>query len=61
MRAHIRTEAYLHDLAQQGKTEYTIIREGLYNESWPLYFGHYWGFKSDERQEIVVAGDGPVS
>ncbi|KAF2678626.1 NAD(P)-binding protein [Lentithecium fluviatile CBS 122367] len=61
MRAHIRTEQYLRNLAEQGKVEYTIIREGLYNESWPLYFGYYWTLRKDERKVIYVAGDGPIS
>lgn len=61
MRAHIRTEAYLHDLEKEGKVQITIIREGLYNESWPLYFGYYFGLKNETRSEVVVAGDGPVS
>jgi uncharacterized protein YbjT (DUF2867 family) len=61
MRAHVRTEKYINDLAEQGKINYTIIREGLYNESWPLYFGYYWSLKQDERKVILVAGDGPIS
>jgi uncharacterized protein YbjT (DUF2867 family) len=44
MRAHIRTEKYLNELADQGKVDHTIIREGLYNESWPLYFGYYFSW-----------------
>lgn len=61
MRAHIRTEKYLNDLADQGTIDFTIIREGLYNESWPLYFGYYFGLLEDKRQKVVVAGDGPIS
>ncbi|KAF3033681.1 hypothetical protein E8E12_002580 [Didymella heteroderae] len=61
MRAHIRTEAYLHELEKAGKVKVTVIREGLYNESWPLYFGYYFGLKDETRKEVVVAGDGPVS
>lgn len=61
MRAHIRTEKYLHELEQEDKIKVTIIREGLYNESWPLYFGYYFGLKEETRKEVVVAGDGPVS
>lgn len=56
MVAHMRTEAYLKEKWTGG---WTIIREGLYNESWPLYFGHY-SVGKDERTEIVVAGDGPL-
>lgn len=61
MRAHLRTEAYLANLYRDGKLTFTVIREGLYNESWPLYFGYYYGLKDDDRNEVVVAGDGPVS
>lgn len=61
MRAHIRTEKYLHDLASQAKIDFTILREGLYNESWPLYFGYYFALLEDKRQEVVVASDGPIS
>jgi uncharacterized protein YbjT (DUF2867 family) len=57
MRTHVRTEAYLKELSD---IKYTIIREGLYNESWPLYFGHY-ELEGDDRTEITVAGDGPIS
>ncbi|KAF2655309.1 NAD(P)-binding protein [Lophiostoma macrostomum CBS 122681] len=59
MRAHIRTEAYL--AKECGDITWTVLREGLYNESWPLYFGYYFGLKDEQRKEIVVAGDGPVS
>ncbi|KAF2462961.1 NAD(P)-binding protein [Lindgomyces ingoldianus] len=58
MRAHIRTEAYLKGLED---VQWTIIREGLYNESWPLYLGYYYGLKNETRTEVVVAGDGPIS
>lgn len=58
MRAHLRTEAYLKELQD---IKWTIIREGLYNESWPLYFGYYHGLKNEIRKDIIVAGDGPVS
>lgn len=61
MRAHIRTEKYLKDLEKENKVKVTIIREGLYNESWPLYFGYYFGLKEETRKEVLVAGDGPIS
>lgn len=60
MQAHLRTEAFLKDLKSKGQIEYTIIREGLYNESWPLYLGYY-SPKEDKRDEIVLAGDGKIS
>lgn len=61
MRAHERTEKYLKDLEREGKVKATILREGLYSESWPLYFGYYHGLREDKRKEVVVAGDGPIS
>lgn len=57
MRAHFRTEDYLYQ--HRSSISYTIIREGLYTESWPLYLGHF--APDDKRQEIVVAGDGKLS
>jgi uncharacterized protein YbjT (DUF2867 family) len=61
MRCHSLTEDYLHDLENEGRIKITIIREGLYNEGWPLAFGYYFDMKDDTRREIVVAGDGPMS
>lgn len=58
MRAHNRTETLLYNLKNM---KYTVIREGLFNESWPLYFGHYFKLQYDHRKEIVVAGDGPIN
>ena len=55
MKAHERTEEWL-----KVGTRYTIIREGLYNESWPLYLGHY-KVGQDDRTEVPVAGDGQIS
>ncbi|KAM3419825.1 hypothetical protein BST61_g3155 [Cercospora zeina] len=56
MKAHERTEEYLNQIG----LNYTIIREGLYNESWPLYLGHY-DVASDDRKEIIVGGDSKIS
>lgn len=56
MRAHIRTEAYLASLKD---IKVTVIREGLYNESWPLYLGYY-DPKGDERGKVQLAGDGKI-
>ncbi|OJD29441.1 family transcriptional regulator [Diplodia corticola] len=66
MRAHDRTEAYLRSLPpasdSSGGIDHTILREGLYNESWPLYLGHGELLTGgDEREEVVVAGDGRIS
>lgn len=58
MVAHLRTEEYLRSLSDG--VRWTVIREGLYNESWPLYFGHY-DVSGDDRTEVVVAGDGQIS
>jgi uncharacterized protein YbjT (DUF2867 family) len=56
MRAHIRTEAYLKTLTD---VQVTIVREGLYNESWPLYLGYY-NPTGDERGVVRLAGDGKI-
>ncbi|KAI1210706.1 NAD(P)-binding protein [Annulohypoxylon truncatum] len=61
MRAHLRTEAYLARLAGEGKVKVTVIREGLYNESWPLYlFGYKDAHAVDDEVAAPVAGDGKV-
>ncbi|SMQ50236.1 unnamed protein product [Zymoseptoria tritici ST99CH_3D7] len=39
MTAHERTEEFL--TSGQSGMQWTILRQGLYNESWPLYFGHW--------------------
>jgi len=57
MKAHERTEEYLRN---EWPGKFTIIREGLYNESWPLYFGHY-DVPNDARDEIITGGDSPIS
>lgn len=56
MKAHEATEK---ELKGMGFEHVVVIREGLYNESWPLYFGHY-DVPGDERSEVPVAGDGKV-
>jgi uncharacterized protein YbjT (DUF2867 family) len=61
MRAHERTEKYLKELEAEGKVKVTVLREGLYNESWPLYFGYYFKLKEETRKEVLVAGDGRIS
>jgi uncharacterized protein YbjT (DUF2867 family) len=61
MRAHLRTEAYLHELEDGGKIKATIIREGLYSDAWPLAFRYYLGLKDETRDKVVVAGDRPLS
>lgn len=63
MRAHLRTEEFLSSVRGEGKVDITVIREGLYNESWPLYLGYFTpgnGKEADERDEVVLAGDGKV-
>jgi uncharacterized protein YbjT (DUF2867 family) len=57
MKAHERTEEYLRN---EWPGKFTIIREGLYNESWPLYFGHY-DVPNDDRDEVITAGDSLIS
>lgn len=54
MQAHLDTEAYL----KKSGLKYTIIREGIYNESYPLYFGF---FDPSKDNEVFVPGDGPIA
>ncbi|KAK7920233.1 NAD(P)-binding protein [Apiospora marii] len=60
MRAHIRTEAYLESLQKEGKLKVTVLREGLYNESWPLYLGYFFDARNDERGTVRLGGDGKI-
>ena len=41
MRAHIDTEAYLKKTCARAGVKYTIVREGIYSESYPLYLGFF--------------------
>ncbi|CAF1677508.1 unnamed protein product, partial [Adineta ricciae] len=54
MQAHLDTEAYL---KKSGLT-YTILREGLYSESYSLYTGF---FNHVNDHEVCVPGDGPIA
>ena len=55
MRAHIDTEAYL----KASGLAYTILREGIYSESYPLYFGFWTPAEGDEV--LVPHSDGGVA
>ncbi|OJT13276.1 Quinone oxidoreductase 2 [Trametes pubescens] len=56
MRAHIDTERYL---KESGLT-YTVLREGIYSESYPLYVGFF--DPAEGKEEIVVPySDGPIA
>lgn len=57
MTAHERTEERLGQMEKEGAFDVTILREGLYNESWPLYLG-YFDPENDERTEVVLADEG---
>lgn len=56
MQAHLDTEAYLRT---SGLT-YTIIREGIYSESWPLYFG-FWSPEEGTNEVVIPHGDGAIA
>ncbi|CDO69410.1 hypothetical protein BN946_scf184791.g5 [Trametes cinnabarina] len=56
MQAHIDTERYL---KESGLT-YTIIREGIYSESYPLYFGFF--NPADGKDEVIIPhSDGGIA
>lgn len=56
MKAHERTEEFL----RTSGFSFTLLRQGLYNESWPLYVGHY-DLTNDARSVVPVAGDSKIS
>ncbi|GAA5948863.1 hypothetical protein JCM21900_003452 [Sporobolomyces salmonicolor] len=60
MQAHLRTEAYLRDVhAQDPSFTYTVIREGIYSESTPLYTA-FWSYaKPTDTIRIPHDGKGP--
>ncbi len=56
MKAHLDTEAYL----KQSGVAYTIIREGIYSESWPLYFGFFDA--TEKKSDVVIPiSDGKIA
>ena len=59
MKPHLATEKYLKKRqAELGdKLEYTILREGVYTESYPIFLG----FINEDSEEVVVSGDGGVA
>ncbi|KAI1279804.1 hypothetical protein F5Y07DRAFT_34007 [Xylaria sp. FL0933] len=62
MRAHLRTEAYLRSVSAKHGVHITIIREGLYNESWPLYLGYFDAQNAQSERDVVpLCGDGKIS
>lgn len=60
MRAHLETEAYLAELSQTrpGFT-YTVIREGLYHESFPIYTAFFDPKKPVDEIRIPHDGSAP--
>jgi uncharacterized protein YbjT (DUF2867 family) len=56
MQAHSATEKYL----KERGLPYTIIREGIYSESYPLYFG-YWKPGREGSEVKVPYGDGGIA
>ena len=56
MQAHIDTERYL---KASGLT-YTILREGIYSESYPLYFG-FFNAAEGKDEVIVPYSDGGIA
>ncbi|EJD38418.1 NAD(P)-binding protein [Auricularia subglabra TFB-10046 SS5] len=59
MQAHLDTEAYL----KQSGLVYTILREGIYAESFPLYLGESLRFfdKNKGTDDVYVPGDGKIA
>lgn len=57
MGAHIETEKYLSSL--QDMVSYTIVREGLYTESFPIYTGFFDPQNPADEVAIPHSGSGP--
>ncbi|CRL17488.1 NAD(P)-binding domain [Penicillium camemberti] len=57
MGAHIETEKYLSSL--QDKVSYTIVREGLYTESFPIYTAFFDPQNPTDDVKIPHSGAGP--
>ena len=56
MQAHLDTEKYL----KESGITYTIIREGIYSESWPLYLGFF--DSSEGKDEVLIPhSDGKIA
>lgn len=62
MQAHLDTEAYLKSVcaASDGAMKYTIIREGIYSESYPLYLGFFDPdvLSTERERKVVLPSDG---
>lgn len=56
MGAHLATEEYLRTTAQKHGITYTIVREGLYSESFPIYTA--WFDLQNPVDEITIPHDG---
>ncbi|MCJ1333722.1 hypothetical protein MMC10_010422 [Thelotrema lepadinum] len=56
MQAHLDTEEYLRHTCARSGTHYTIVREGIYSESYPLYLGFFDAKAQQEasRREVLV-------
>jgi uncharacterized protein YbjT (DUF2867 family) len=53
MRAHIDTEAYLKRACGERGVGWTVIKEGIYAESFPLYFGCFDKMRLQEEERAV--------
>jgi uncharacterized protein YbjT (DUF2867 family) len=60
MSAHHATQSYLRSVcaASGGSVTYTIIREGIYADSYPLYLGFSMSNR-EQRKVIVLSAGGP--
>ncbi|KAL5336001.1 hypothetical protein BJX70DRAFT_373868 [Aspergillus crustosus] len=56
MGAHLATEKYLAETLENTSTTYTVIREGLYSESFPIYTN--WFDLRNPSGEITIPHDG---
>ncbi|GAA5942573.1 hypothetical protein JCM3775_000262 [Rhodotorula graminis] len=61
MQAHLRTEAYLREIAAEDPSfAFTVVREGLYTESFPLYTAFFSLSSPSSPPTIRIPHDGAV-
>jgi len=59
--AHIDTETYLRQVCQRGEgsgMKFTIVKEGIYSESFPLYLGYFDRKKVEQERVVRVPSTG---
>lgn len=63
MQAHVRTEAWLREVStgreRKRNFTFTVIREGIYSETWPMYTSFFDPKASNSKAQLPHDGTGP--